>query len=543
MKYFWQTPLPLLVMAANLFPMASIQASGNSSQLEHAQATHQPVLQIAQADAGEAYKWAIKPTDQPATQLVAQPTPQPAGAKPEAPLKTTYFQRARSHGTHPESDPPRYVRNLAKTGIDAFKHLYWLDVGLDQRERFEIRNNDLRRPFLTTDYNLLHRTRAYIGVREILDPFRFVVEFEEARRSFTKFVPDTRDVNTFELIQTFGELYFRGALGQDDLGNQRPVRIRGGRMAWEAVDRRLIGNNQWRNTTNNFEGFRINLGQEANDWELDFWGVQPVIRETDEFDGRNKSQWFYGGILNWRRWSDVVTFQPYYMGLKQDGRDGRQAEREVHSPGIRGFGVIPGTGIDYDFGAIYQFGRENSQKKAAWAYLAEIGYTFNHPWKPRLSTFYGFASGDRNPNDNVNNRFERFFGFGRPWSADDNLIFENVKAPKIKVEFQPHPDLAVDGGYNWFWLASDTDRFNNILNGINGDQRFNRDSTGNSGDFLGHSIDFRARYKLMSRVDTTIGYSHWFNGEFVKNRQLAALGESAKGSNFFYVEVSIRAFK
>lgn len=106
-------------------------------------------------------------------------------------------------------------------------------------------------------------------------------------------------------------------------------------MSWEAVDRRLLGNYQWRNTTNNFEGFRVTFEQELNDWELDAWGMQPVIRNINEFDERSKDQWFYGAVGHWRKWSDVMTVQPYFMGLKQDDRYGRQAERDIYSPAIR----------------------------------------------------------------------------------------------------------------------------------------------------------------------------------------------------------------
>ncbi|MBV6390065.1 MAG: hypothetical protein JNIBNLAF_01731 [Nitrosomonas europaea] len=453
---------------------------------------------------------------------------------------SSFYQRARSYSTHPESDPPRYVRTLSKTGIDAFKNLYWLDVGLDYRVRYEHRHNDIRRSRITTDNPVLLRTRAYLGIKEILDPLRFVVEFEDARRYNGKFPKDNRDWNEFELIQTYGELYFKDALGRDDLGNYRPVRIRGGRMAWETLDRRLLGSNQWRNTTNNFEGFRVTLGQESNDWEFDAWGVQPVIRLIDKFDRRDKGQWFYGAIGHFRQWSKIITIQPYYMGLIQDDDGGTRVKREIHSPAIRAYGVVPNTEVDFDLGAIYQFGRDDGQKKSAHSYLLEFGYTFQQAaWKPRVSAFYGYVSGDRDPNDSTNNRFERFFGFARPWSADDNIIMENIQAPKIKVEFQPHPDLQIDGGYNGFWLASKTDRFNNLLNGSGN----NRDRSGNSGSFIGHSADIRARYKLTPHISTTLGYSHWFNGGFIKNRQLAELGETSAGTDFFYVEVAISAFK
>ncbi len=455
-----------------------------------------------------------------------------ADAKP-----ASYFKPSSSYGTQPESDPPRYVRTLSKTGIEAFKNIDWLDVGLQHRTRYEFRSNDIRRNELRLDQPFLLRSRAYVGIREILDPLRGAVEFQDSRRYNGNFPHDDRDFNDYELIQAYGELYFKGALGEDDRKQQRPLRVRVGRMAYEAVDRRLIGRNEWRNTTNTFEGFRINLGQEANDWEVDMWAYQPVKRLITEFDERIENQWFYGAIGHWRKWSDFITIQPYYMGLVQDGSKTGQIDRHIHSPALRAYGKIGDTGLDYDFNLLYQFGRQGGEEHRAHAYITEVGYTIKHAWKPRISAFYGYATGDRNPNDNVNNRFERFFGFSRPWSADDYIIFENIKAPKIKVEFQPLKDLRIDGGYNFFWLASDTDRFNNLFGGSS-----NRDPSGNSGDFLGHAFDIRARYKLGKHIDTTVGYSHFTTGEFTRNRQVAVLGRSPGSSDFFYVEVMLSAF-
>jgi hypothetical protein len=81
------------------------------------------------------------------------------------------------------------------------------------------------------------------------------------------------------------------------------------------------------------------------------------------------------------------------------------------------------TGFDYDVSVIKQFGHNGTQNVDAWGGTAEVGYRLDQPWKPRLSAFYGYASGDKNPNDNTDNRFERFYGFGRPWSANDYIVF------------------------------------------------------------------------------------------------------------------------
>jgi len=188
-----------------------------------------------------------------------------------------YSRPARSYGTQPDTDPPKYTKPLST--IDAaWSELDWLDAGLDFRWRYEYRDDDLRRDIAGLDDPHLVRTRAFLGVREKLDPLRLGVEFEDARRYGGGFARDGRDINEAELIQLWAELHFADLLGRDARGNARPLSLRAGRLAFEYLDRRLLGNNQWRNTTNNFQGLRLQLGQQANDWQLDLLAVQPLER-------------------------------------------------------------------------------------------------------------------------------------------------------------------------------------------------------------------------------------------------------------------------
>ena len=152
--------------------------------------------------------------------------------------------------------------------------------------------------------------------------------------------------------------------------------------------------------------------------------------------------------------------------------------------------------------------------------------------------FFGYVSGDKNPNDNENNRFERFFGFARPWSSDDYIVMENIITPKIKLEFELFKEVKIDAGSSFYWLASEKDRFNNLLAGSS----FNRDATGKSGNNIGHGLDSRIRFKPTRFIDANIGYTHFVFGDFVKNRQQVANGESALSSNFAYVELSFNVF-
>jgi hypothetical protein len=486
-----------------------------------------------------------------------------------------YYVERKSYGTGRETEPPRYVKQLNKTwlkDIDGLENVDWLDIGLDYRFRYEARDNDFRRKSDTIDEPILLRTRGYVAIKDILDPLRFTLEVEDARRNHSQFTRefDTRDVNYAEPIQAYLELFFKETpLGKDDLGNNRPISIKAGRQAFEFTDRRLLARNEWRNTTNNFQGVRATIGQQKNDWQLDLLALKPVQRLTNQLDEVDHAQDFFGVIGDWRRWSEYVTLQPYYYLLKQEGSEvkydanGKDAaantkiDREIHTAGLRAYSVIGNTGWDYDVSYVKQWGNQDRLSSSgafiadldhdAYAYNAELGYSFNHAWKPRLSVFYGFASGDKNPTDGKNHRFERLFGFARPWSNDDYFQMENISAPKVRAEFEPQlswlPGLKVDAGYSWYRLDSDRDRWNGA--GL-------RDNTGQSGKDVGEEFDVRLRFPINKQISANIGYAHFWAGDFTK-ATVAKKGSLTGGTNdadpnrrdnsdFFYVEVSASAF-
>lgn len=486
-----------------------------------------------------------------------------------------YYVERKSYGTGRETEPPRYVKQLNKTwlkDIDGLENVDWLDIGLDYRFRYETRDNDFRRKSDTIDEPILLRTRGYVAIKDILDPLRFTLEVEDARRNHSQFSRefDTRDVNYAEPIQAYLELFFKETpLGKDDLGNNRPISIKAGRQAFEYTDRRLLARNEWRNTTNNFQGVRATIGQKKNDWQLDLLALKPVQRFTNQLDEVDHAQDFFGVIGDWRRWSEYVTLQPYYYLLKQEGSEvkydanGKDAaantkiDREIHTAGLRAYSVIGNTGWDYDVSYVKQWGNQDRLSNSgafiadldhdAYAYNAELGYSFNHAWKPRLSAFYGFASGDKNPTDGKNHRFERLFGFARPWSNDDYFQMENISAPKVRAEFEPQlswlPGLKVDAGYSWYRLDSDRDRWNGA--GL-------RDNTGQSGKDVGEEFDVRLRFPINKQISANIGYAHFWAGDFTK-ATVAKKGSLTGGTNdadpnrrdnsdFFYVEISASAF-
>jgi hypothetical protein len=370
----------------------------------------------------------------------------------KAPKTPSYYVQYRSSGLAIQTEPPRYVKQANKTwlkDIDGWENVNWLDVGMEARLRSEYNENDFRKTTDKVDEPFSLRTRLFAAVKNKFDPIRATFEFQDSRRYNYQYPSANTEVNKTEFIQGYGELYFKDALGVDDLGNERPLSLRAGRMAFELTDKRLIARNEYRNTTNNFQGYRAVLGQLNSDWQGTLFAFNPIIRFTEQADIANKAQRFYGAAFDIRKWSNVVTLQPYYYLLQQNGSQLKytstgapataadKTDRNISTGGLRAYGIVSNTGIDWDLSYIKQWGNDGGKVQDAYDYDAEAGYTFAHAWKPRVMAYRGYASGDKNPNDNKSQRFERLFGFFRPLSHSNLIVMENFQANKLRGEFNP----------------------------------------------------------------------------------------------------------
>ncbi|MCK4660902.1 MAG: alginate export family protein [Phycisphaerae bacterium] len=445
-------------------------------------------------------------------------TPPPIEEKDTPPKKPGHY-KSKAWGVRLESEPPGYVKTLNQFGITALEDMGWLEFGLEQRTRFEYRS-DYRRPNLADDEQFLLRTRVYVGIRDILDPLRFGIELQDSRQFHSNFPDRTRDVNEAEFIQAFAELHFKDALGEG-----YPVQFRAGRMSLEYLDRRLVARNRWRNTTNAFDGFRLRLGQPVADWQVDVFAVQPVERRMTARDHPDEERWLYGLVGAWRRWSGFITLEPYYFILDEDRKDRKQPDREIHTLGLHAFGPIGVTGLDYDFDTAFQFGSDGDRRHRAFAFRGGMGYTFQHAWKPRLSVSAMYASGDRNPDDGLSERYDRLFQATHSPSTSDLFGWQNIISPKLRLTFRPVSKLRIDMSYGTYWLASDSDAW--VIPG-------RRDPRGDSGDFVGQELELRVRYRVNPRMELEMGYSHFFPGAFFENTG------PADDADLFYVQTTLR---
>jgi hypothetical protein len=120
----------------------------------------------------------------------------------------------------------------------------------------------------------------------------------------------------------------------------------------------------------------------------------------------------------------------------------------------------------------------------------DAGYTFIHPWRPRLSAELDVATGDDSAGSY--GRFDTLFGMRRADLAPTGLYNAigrtNIVTPGLRLELSPPGawDAFITG--RGMWLESRDDAFSTT--GV-------RDPSGKSGSYAGTQVEGRFRYWLV----------------------------------------------
>ena len=432
-----------------------------------------------------------------------------------APLKGAEAFRSistKAIGGKPSPEIPKYVSSLSDWGErygggDHFADQDWLLLGYQIRGRLENLDRYYRQPGLPSDSGGFYgRTWAYLGIRDILDPFRFTLELADARRESVDFPPTSSEEDHWGFLQAYAELYFENGLFD------QPTSFQAGRFSFDAVDRRLIARNRYRNTANAFDGLRLRFGDDKSPWTATVFALRPVARGLDSFDNESSNErTFFGGYATLRQNSPSLVLEPYWFYLEDERRIGR--ERNIHTAGLHAYGQFCDGRYDYDFSGAVQWGDINGLDHLAYAIHAELGYNFKHSWKPRLAFWLNYGSGDNNPTDGDSGRFTELFGapFGM-YGFTRYFTWENTISPVISFSFRPVEDVRVEFLLRSYSLASDNDVWVRSRNAM-GNPR--QDPTGSSGTHIGEEIDIRVRWKATDQLLFDTGFAHFMPGSFV----------------------------
>jgi hypothetical protein len=401
----------------------------------------------------------------------------------------------------------------------------WLSLSLQQRTRYETLNHQFRSRASGSDQVLSLRTLAQATL-DLHADWKIQLEFQDSRAEWgdTGTAMSTAIVNAAELLEANLQWLQKGLFQ----GGSRSL-LRAGRLTMDIGKRRLVARNRFRNTKNAFTGLDW-IWQARTGTQFRALLTLPVIRQPSTstalldnevaFDKETFDRIFWGIFISTSKLFSGDKGELYVFGLhEQDAPGLATRNRQLITPGFRWYQPQQKGQYDYEWESVLQFGQSRATTATtdtrnldhfSHFHHVEIGYSFLAPWSPRLVLAFDYASGDDNPADGRNGRFDPLFGatvfdFG-PTSIHRAFIRSNITGPGVKFIVRPHSKVTAYLHYRAFWLASDTD----VWAGNSGLQG----SSGNSDSFLGHQIYLRGIWQAFANAKLEFGFVYRISGDF-----------------------------
>ena len=414
----------------------------------------------------------------------------------------------------------------------------WFSISGNHRTRFENLDEQFRGPGSGGDQVLVLRTLVLAELN--FDKVQFGAEMEDSR----SYLGDSGTplsgsvVNPLELLQVYINIPTSSLFSDGSKSF-----LRGGRMTMDVGSRRLVARNRFRNTINAFNGADWQWSGTDNQQFRMFYTF-PVQRrnsgdvldndarfDKEHFDVRFWGLYYAPASLPWGDNGEI-----YLFGLDEDDVNGwATRNRELYTPGFRIYRKPAKNKFDYQIESVFQFGESRASTAATdttdldhFAHFqhGEIGYTFDYAWSPQLILQYDYASGDDNPADNDNNRFDTLFGARRfdfgPTSIYGPFARANLSTPGLRLKLKPAHNISSFISLRGFWLADDDDAWTTA--GI-------RNAPGASESYIGTQIEARLRWEVIPnnfRIET--GAAHLFAGDLMDDA-------GKDDATYFYTQV------
>lgn len=356
----------------------------------------------------------------------------------------------------------------------------------------------------------------------------------------------TGQVNTAELLQGYVAANFSDAFAPGD-----QLRVQFGRHTMDVGPRRLVARNVFRNTVNAFTGLNAQWRSAGGVTARAFY-VLPInrlpgngdigaLRDGDvRFDDEDPEVRFGGLVVEAPGGALGGTIAGQVFGLHEgDSSDRATRDRRLTTIGARWHRSPQSERIHWEFESNYQFGTSRSSTASttdldheASMHHLSLGYTFPGSAELRVEGLFDYVTGDNDPGDENNQRFDTLFGVPRQDFGPTGLFREvsraNLISPGIRLNFRPAERWAVMAMFRANFLESDRDAW--TTTGI-------QDPTGSSGDHIGDLSEIRFRYDLIpetSRLEFGVAYHS--AGSFARN---ASTGASGRDALFGYVQTTI----
>jgi Alginate export len=413
-----------------------------------------------------------------------------------------------------------------------------------QRSRYEAVESQFRPGFDESDRVLAMQTSLRFDA--LLPRLNVVGEIMDSRAELNDrgSYLNALEVNTLEPVQAYVALRSKGD------GDGRSSTVRLGLMTLDLGKRRLLARNRYRNTVTSFAGIDWDW-HDSDDRELRAFYLQPrhplptdkeaLLQNEQQLDRGLRDSALLGLFYQLRPWARGSTLETYLLSFRFSPV-ASAAALDLDSLGMRAYRAAKPHELSYEVEAVLQGGtsggmvagiaRDDLRVHAHFLHL-ELGYTFNGAWAPTLAAQYDVATGDRDPLDARDERFNTLFGARRfdfgPTGIYGPFFRSNIETPGVRLTLHPRPRLQGMVAYRAYYLESPRDQW--IGTGL-------ADPTGRSGDSLGRQLEASFTWAAIeNRLSFETGVAKFDVGAFPRITQ----GADFRGDpTYFYAALTTR---
>ncbi|MBI5150736.1 MAG: alginate export family protein [Candidatus Omnitrophica bacterium] len=377
-------------------------------------------------------------------------------------------------------------------------------IGGEERFRYEFKKDfDLNASAKDNGGLFFHRLR--LNAKAVFgDAAEIFIEGLDAQTGAHGIKATANQTDDFDLHQAYVNL--RNVGGSD-------LDIKLGRQELKYGKARLIDAPTWANRIRAFDAGVVHYDHNG------FWGDilygQDVKYDDDKLNTSRNEEMLAGTYFGYQKDKAAPLAEGYFLSLIDI-----KGTNDIHryTVGARLQANVP-AGALVDIEMPFQFGDTGTTTSGtktirAYALHADVSKSFEQcRWKPKLAAAYDEASGDKDPNDSVNNTFVPLYqSTHAPYGLMDLFRWQNVRNPEVSLTFSPTGKLKITPQADFFWLES---KFDNWYNSSGGNVRTK--TSGERGYYVGSEVSLRAAYDVNKNIKLESGYAHFFTGGYVKD--------------------------
>lgn len=376
----------------------------------------------------------------------------------------------------------------------------WLSLGGVMRQRYEYTRNPAFGSDPQDQNGVWLQRLTLHGDLELGEHVRLFGQLYSAAEEGRAGGPSPVDQNNLTLQNAFVDL--RTVIGATDLT------IRAGRQELQFGSGRVVDVREGPNVRRSFDALRPFV--ELDDWRIDGILARPQVSLPGVFDDRASDDELLWGVYVTGGQSLLPSgvLDVYYLGYRNDEAAFAQGtgKETRHSIGARLWGTH--AGWDWNWEAIYQFGRFSDGDISAWTVATETGYTFaDAPLRPRLALSANVASGDDDPSDTNLGTFNPLFPRGNYFSEAAVLGPRNFWNLHGFLTVHPTDRMSLTSDYNLYWRLETSDGV--YLTGLL------ISSVDDEARFVGSALSLAVEYALTRHIDFTAIYTRFFTGDVI----------------------------